>query len=156
MKFIADAMLGKLAKRMRLLGLDVLYDPELDDNDIIRLSMEQDRAILTRDTGLAARPLAGNHLYIKSEHVREQLDQVLAAFPEEQLPFTRCSECNEPVIPVAKEDVEDFVPRYVYEKNTEFLRCPKCGRIYWQGTHVKRMALQKKKSRPTRTGSQRI
>jgi uncharacterized protein with PIN domain len=156
MKFIADAMLGKLAKRMRLLGLDVLYDPGLDDNDIIHISMQQDRVILTRDTGLAARPLAANHLYVESEHVRKQLEQVLSAFPVEQLPLTRCSRCNEPVIPVAKENVQDFVPQYVYEKNDDFLQCPKCGRIYWHGTHVKRMALQKKKSRPTGTGSQRI
>ncbi len=158
MKFIADAMLGKLAKRMRLLGLDVLYDPGLNDNEIIRLSLEQERVILTRDTGLAARPLAANHLSIKSEQVGEQLDQILATFPAERLPLSRCSECNDPVIPIAKDDVRNFVPRYVYEKKEVFFQCPNCRRIYWQGTHVKRMVLREKKepSKNTGTGSKNI
>ncbi len=143
MKFIADTMLGKLAKRMRLLGLDVLYDPELNDNEIIRLSLDQDRLILTRDAGLAARPLAANHLSIRSELVSEQLDEVLSTFPAEQLPLTRCSECNELIISVTKQDVLDLVPQHVYEKINDFLQCPKCRRIYWLGTHVKKMKLQK-------------
>jgi uncharacterized protein with PIN domain len=147
MKFIADAMLGKLAKRMRLLGLDVVYDPGLSDNEIIRLSLEQERVILTRDTGLAARPLASNHLSIESGQVRKQLDEVFAAFHPEPQPLSRCSLCNAPVSPVAREDIQEFVPRHVYEKNAVFFQCPGCGRIYWQGTHVKRMALQKRAGR---------
>ena len=97
MKFIADVMLGRLAKRMRLLGFDVLYDSGLDDNEIIRLSLEQDRIILTRDTGLVTRPLAARHFFIHEDRVEEQLSQVLSAFPidEKILPLTRCSYCNE-------------------------------------------------------------
>ena len=134
-------MLGRLAKRMRLLGIDVLYDGALDDNEIIRISLEQDRVILTRDTGLAARPLAGNHLFINSDRVQEQVDQVLSTFPLESLPLTRCSGCNEPLEPLDKRDARDLVPLYVYETQTEFLRCPDCGRIYWKGSHVRRMAI---------------
>jgi uncharacterized protein with PIN domain len=143
MKFIADAMLGKLAKRMRLLGLDVLYDSELNDNEIIRISLEQERVILTRDTGLVARPLAANHLSIKSERAQEQLQEVLSSFPVEKHPLTRCSECNEPIVPVSKQEVRDLVPQHVYEKNAAFFLCPKCSRIYWQGTHIRKMKLQK-------------
>jgi uncharacterized protein len=155
MKFIADAMLGKLAKRMRLLGLDVLYDPGLSDNEIIRLSLEQERVILTRDTGLAARPLASNHLSLKSGEVMDQLEEVFAAFHPEPQPLSRCSVCNGPVRPIAKEDVQEIVPRYVYEKNAVFFHCPGCGRIYWQGTHVKKMVLQDKKraGQKPKTGS---
>jgi len=145
MKFIADAMLGKLAKRLRLLGLDVLYDPRLDDNEIIRSALEQDRVILTRDRALSVRPLARRQLFINSEQVEEQLDQVLSTCPSEQHPLTRCSACNEPNLPVAKEDVRDLVPQYVYEKTNDFLQCPNCRRIYWQGTHVIRMSLRQKK-----------
>lgn len=158
MKFIADAMLGKLAKRMRLLGLDVLYDPLLDDNDIIRLSLTEGRVILTRDAALSARPLAANHLFISSEQVEEQVGQVRSSFLLETLPLTRCSECNEQLAPVAKREVQDLVPQHVYERTSDFLQCPKCGRIYWQGTHVKRMALGRKKkpAKSTRAGSQGI
>lgn len=141
MKFIADVMLGKLAKRMRLLGFDVLYDRMLNDNELIRLSLEQDRVILTRDTALSARPLAAYHLFIKSERIREQLDQVRSTFPAESHPLTRCSRCNEPLALIKKQDAQDLVPQYVYEKTVDFLQCPMCKRIYWEGTHTKRMAL---------------
>ncbi len=139
MKFVADVMLGRLAKRLRLLGFDVLYERELSDNAIIRLSLEQSRVILTRDSALVARPLAANHLLIKSEHIQEQIEQVLSTFPEKAHALTRCTVCNVPLIRTSKEEVLDLVPSYVYERNDEFFRCTACGRIYWKGTHVGRM-----------------
>jgi len=149
MKFIADVMLGRLAKHLRLLGLDVLYDRTLSDNEIIRLSLEQDRIILTRDTGLAKRPLAAVHLFITSDRVREQLNQVLASVdPKTAIhPLTRCAVCNEPLTPINKEDIINRVPPYVYEKYGRFLQCARCGRIYWQGTHVRKMKLRPGKAR---------
>ena len=170
MKFIADVMLGRLAKRLRLLGFDVLYDRAFTDNELIRLSLEQHRIILTRDTGLAERPLAANHLFIQSDHVDEQIHQVLDALkenpppspfskggriglippltkggeggfasPKPLGPLTRCSLCNEPLTVIDKQEARDLVPQYVYERNDSFLRCGKCGRVYWKGTHVKRI-----------------
>jgi len=139
MIFIADVMLGRLAKRLRLLGIDVLYDNTLGDNAIISIALEQNRIILTRDTGLAVRPLAANHLFIKSNRVQDQVRQVLAAFPVTASPFTRCSECNRLLAPIDKCDVLDLVPPYVYQTISEFRRCTGCGRIYWKGTHVERM-----------------
>jgi uncharacterized protein with PIN domain len=147
MKFIADVMLGRLARRMRLLGLDVLYNRTLNDNEIIRLSLEQDRVILTRDKALSDRPLSGNHLFINSDLVQEQVDQVLTSFPLETLlePFSRCSECNDPLRPITREEAKDLVPQHVYENKYLFLRCPRCKRTYWQGTHVMRMAIAVRK-----------
>jgi uncharacterized protein with PIN domain len=139
MKFIADVMLGRLAKRLRLLGYDVLYDPTLDDNRLISLSLEQHRLILTRDEALAARPLASNHLFINSELVEEQLDQVLSESPGDASPLTRCSVCNEPLASLPRQEARDLVPPYVFENHETYLRCTVCGRIYWRGTHVRRM-----------------
>jgi uncharacterized protein with PIN domain len=145
MKFIADVMLGRLAKRLRLLGFDVLYDRTLDDNGVIRISIEQERMILTRDIALAARPLARNHLVIRDDKIGQQVDQVISAFPSQMVPapLTRCSECNELLNPISRQDAQNLVPAFVHEKNRDFLRCPGCGRTYWQGTHVKRMMLPK-------------
>jgi uncharacterized protein with PIN domain len=148
MKFIADVMLGRLAKRLRLRGFDVLYDRTLNDNEIIRLSLEQDRMILTRDTGLAARPLAKKHLLLVSaDRVQEQMEQVLSRFPHEMpdTPLTRCSECNEPLDHIEREEVQDLVPHHVYERKDLFFSCPQCNRIYWHGTHVLRMAFLERK-----------
>jgi uncharacterized protein with PIN domain len=147
MKFIADVMLGRLAKRMRLLGFDVLYDRTLDDNELIRLSLEQQRMILTRDTALVERPLATNHLFITGDSVKDQIRQVLSSFQSMPLTgfLTRCSLCNEPLAQIPREEAKDLVPRYVYEKQKSFLQCEKCGKIYWIGTHVRRMAISMEK-----------
>ncbi len=147
MKFIADVMLGRLARRMRLLGLDVLYNRTLNDNEIIRLSLEQDRVILTRDRALSDRPLAVNHLFIDSDLVQDQIGQVLSSFPPETPldPFSRCSECNDPLDQITREEAHDLVPQHVYESKYLFLRCPRCKRTYWQGTHVIRMEIPGRK-----------
>jgi uncharacterized protein len=143
MKFIADAMLGKLAKRMRLLGFDVLYGRTLDDNEIIRLSLEQNRVILTRDTELAGRPLATHLLFIKHDSVKDQLGQIIDTFVIESVPapLTRCSVCNDTLLPITKQDIKDIVPEYVYINYSGFLRCVSCGRVYWEGSHVRNMRL---------------
>jgi hypothetical protein len=142
MKFIADVMLGKLAKHLRLLGNDVLYDPAFSDNDLIRLALEQDRVILTRDTGLASRPLAQRHLFIGSDHVDVQLRQVLDAFPEgrSSATLTRCSVCNGVLSPLNKRDARDRVPEQVLRTASAFFQCRACERVYWEGSHVKNMA----------------
>ena len=144
MKFIADVMLGSLARRLRLLGHDVLYDRTLDDNTVIRISLEQDRVILTRDSGLAKRPLAANHLFIEANDTASQVLQVLSFLDlsspvERSASFTRCSACNSLLVPAVKLDVKDLVPEYVYHAHDEFLQCPGCQRVYWQGTHTERM-----------------
>jgi uncharacterized protein with PIN domain len=144
MKFIADVMLGKLAKRLRLLGLDVLYEPGFQDNEIIGLSLEQDRVILTRDRGLSKRPLAARHLLIISENVHDQLLQVLNTFRPSLDPaafLTRCSVCNELLKSTLKQEVRDLVPSYVYNRINTFLKCSCCGRIYWKGNHVRNLTL---------------
>jgi uncharacterized protein with PIN domain len=142
MKFIADAMLGKLAKRLRLLGHDVLYDAAFSDNDLIRLALEQDRTILTRDTVLASRPLAQRHLFIDSDHVDLQLRQVEDACSAEAAPapLSRCSICNGILAPVDKSTVCDRVPELVLRTAPAFFQCRACERIYWEGSHVKNMA----------------
>jgi uncharacterized protein with PIN domain len=146
MIFIADAMLGSLAKRLRLLGFDVLYDPALADNEILRLALEQGRVILTRDTGLASRPLARNHILIKSDHVEEQIQQVINTFSLPAAgPLTRCSVCNQPLAPLDRDAARDRVPEHVQRTMTTFFECKGCGRVYWEGSHVKNMASRRTK-----------
>lgn len=167
MKLIADVMLGRLAKRLRLLGFDVLYDRSLDDNGIIRLSLEQGRVILTRDTGLVSRPLAKAHIFVTSDRISEQLKEVLDRLSEnpptppsvkggqrvdlrtggkggfepveKPAPLTRCCLCNQPLKSMPKREVKDLVPEHVYATKKDFFKCTGCGKIYWKGTHVRRM-----------------
>jgi uncharacterized protein with PIN domain len=140
MKFIADAMLGKLAKRMRLLGLDVFYDAACEDNEVLRRALDDGRIILTRDTGLASRPLAQNHILIESGLVDEQLRQVLDAFTtSDKDALTRCSVCNEQLSELDRQEARDLVPEHVTATVSEFWCCHQCGRVYWKGSHVRNM-----------------
>jgi uncharacterized protein with PIN domain len=145
MKFIADVMLGKLSKRMRLLGFDVLYNRALDDNTIIRLALDQGRVILTRDASLASRPLARHHIYINSDFVDEQLHQVAEKTSLSSTALlSRCSACNTVLTTQGRDEVRDLVSIHVYEQHRDFLHCETCGRIYWKGTHVRNMRLSLK------------
>src|SRR5262249_50967308 len=95
MKFVADVMVGKLARWLRVLGLDVLYSNTFDDDEIVRLAESEHRIILTRDTGLVARRIESSYLFIESDHYKEQVQQVLRAFDLKEFQvFSRCLECN--------------------------------------------------------------
>ncbi len=137
MKFFADTMLGRLARWMRIMGYDVEYEPSIDDDEIIRRALEEGRIILTRDTLLARRrAIRGRFVFIKGDHLREQLHQIVERFGMEEERFlTRCLRCNLLLVDVVKEAVRDSVPPYVYTTQERFSACPGCGRIYWAGTH---------------------
>jgi hypothetical protein len=144
-RFVVDAMLGRLARWLRLLGHDVLYDPRRDDREIARIAAREDRVVLTRDHGLLARRLVRRGLLLSSDHVPDQLRQVVAALTltvDRARIFTRCIACNAAVAAVDKASIEGRVPPYVFRSHERFARCPGCGRIYWGGSH-ERLALRR-------------
>jgi len=134
-KFLADEMLGRLAKWLRILGYDTLYHQHLDDNELVRLARAEGRLILTRDTKLTRRR-GVRHLLIKSELVEEQLPQVLndLGLVLDNL-FSRCVICNTPLKEMERSAAKEQVPPYVFRTQECFKLCPQCGRIYWRGTH---------------------
>jgi uncharacterized protein with PIN domain len=139
-KFIADVMVGKLARWLRVLGFDVLYSNKYDDDEILRIAEAENRIILTRDTGLAARAGNSRCLFIENDNYREQIQQVLRWFGLKDFAvFSRCLECNNLLEDVDKEVVFNDVPPYVYLTQDRFARCPSCRRIYWHGTHADEM-----------------
>lgn len=141
--FVADVMVGKLARWLRVLGFDVLYSNKYGDDEIIRISDGQNRLILTRDVQLASRRPANQCLLIESGDYKEQLRQVLGSLDLKDFKaFSRCLECNARLEEVEKEAVFDKVPPFVYLTQDRFARCPQCERIYWQGTHTQEMLKQ--------------
>jgi uncharacterized protein len=138
MKFIADAMLGRLAKWMRIMGSDVAYYRDIQDRELIQRAQKEDRVILTRDTQLIRRRKAGVLLFlVQGDGFREQLKQVSLQFsldPFKDL-LSRCSACNAMLSEVDKEAVKGFVPEYVFNHQAGFRTCPGCSRIYWPATH---------------------
>ena len=136
MKFICDEMLGTLAKWLRIMGYDTEYAKGMDDEEIISRAAEEGRAILTRDKLLARK--GGNSLYIGERKLEEQIRKVIEHFNldvEEERLLSRCTICNVEVEKVEKGEVREKVPEHVWQSHDEFWRCPKCGRIYWMGSH---------------------
>lgn len=140
MKFVADHMLGRLAKWLRALGYDTVYSPNLDDPDLVRISQAEGRLLLTRDTGIAKRK-GVDCLLIGSDQLDEQLGQVVRhcglQLDGELAP--RCLRCNEVLDEVQREVARDLVPPYVWQTQSQFRRCPACSRLYWRGTHWTKM-----------------
>jgi uncharacterized protein with PIN domain len=135
-------MLGALARWLRILDVDVAYDPELDDAALVDRAVADGRVILTRDRRLTHRRLARNHLLIRSEVVDEQVRQVLEELgitPDPQRFLGRCLRCNLPLTSMEASQARARVPPWVARTHDEYRVCPGCGRIYWRGTHAERM-----------------
>lgn len=140
-RFVADVHLGKLARHLRMAGLDTLYADRWDDDEIVRISRVQKRTILTRDKAMLRRGDVERGYYVRATESEAQLAEVIRALQLEGLvlPFTRCRECNVPLEDVAKEAVIDRLPEQVRAFYDRFKRCPGCERVYWEGTHFARM-----------------
>ncbi len=139
MKFAVDSMLGRLAKYLRFLGYDTFYSNNLvDDLSLIKICRDEDRILLTRDKELAKR--YENSYYVKSPDYKEQIRDIFNKFSLnfEQV-LTMCSVCNVKLQKIDKNYVRDKVPEIVYSSHDEFFICPKCKRIYWEGSHTKKI-----------------
>jgi len=137
MRFVADTMLGKLAKWLRILGYDTLYWRELDDHQLIELAAREGRVLLTADRQLMKYRRA-QKFFISKSHWREQLREVMTSFNmNAQEAFTRCVACNSKLEAINKEGVRDKVPLYIYKNHQEFGKCPSCSKVYWKGTHFR-------------------
>ena len=138
-RLVADVMLGRLAKWLRLMGYDTRYDNAAADVTLLRIAQQEDRILLTRDRGLS-RQRGVRAIWIESQELAAQIRQVQAAVgPPPDSALTRCAVCNTRLEPIAKDGVEDRVPPYVFQTQDEFYHCRQCGRIYWAATHVDRM-----------------
>jgi hypothetical protein len=144
LRFIVDANVGKLAKWLRILGYDAVFINNLSDDEIIGIAMDEERILLTKDTGILRRRVVYSGelklVLIRDDMVKDQLRQVIQTLRlnDFQL-FSRCIECNEPLVPREKEEVKDLVPPYVFQTQEQYMQCPSCHRIYWRGTHWQRM-----------------
>jgi hypothetical protein len=138
--FFADAMLGKLARWLRMLGYDTAYEKIISDEALIARVLTEDRWLLTRDSYLVQRKiLRGRHTLIVSDHLQDQLRQLRSELHLEldlgDRTASRCASCNSILIVIPHEEATLTVPAYVANVHLQFMRCPNCGHIYWPGTH---------------------
>jgi len=137
-KFITDASLGRLAKWLRLLGYDTVVFPNQAGREMLRLAAAEDRIVLTRRKDMTERQFSGRLFLIAGVDIASQLNDVISKYSlkvDHQNMFGICLECNEKLYPVAREEVRDLVPPFVFENCTEYNQCPRCHNVYWAGTH---------------------
>ena len=141
-RFVADAHLGGLARLLRMLGFDTLYDNQADDAQIRRVAADERRTILTRDRDLLICRDVTHGCYVHALKPEEQLREIVERLQlaGRALPFTRCLHCNLPLAPADKAQIVDRLPPAVAERHDAFRQCPGCARVYWPGDHYRRMS----------------
>jgi uncharacterized protein with PIN domain len=139
--FVADVMLGRLTRWLRILGYDIIYFHKAPDDFLIYVTLESGRILMTRDRRLAADPILApdRSFLVEDTRLPHQLREVLERFPKRGRP--RCADCNGLLEEVDREQVKDQVPDYVYLTSPRFWRCPSCGKVLWEGTHKRNMLL---------------
>lgn len=140
-RFAADAMLGRLARWLRLLGFDCVYEAGFSDEAIARLAASDGRTLLTRDRRLPEEWWLPDVHVVSAQDVPQQLAEVIARFglaPRVRV-LTRCSRCNRGLVRVPRGDVAARVPPRALREHEEFSECRGCGRVYWEGSHAARI-----------------
>jgi uncharacterized protein with PIN domain/sulfur carrier protein ThiS len=139
-RFVADVHLGKLARHLRLIGIDTAYRADADDEALANLSNREGRILLTRDQGLLKRRIVAHGYFVRSTLPQHQLVEVLQRFgPLDTRPFSRCLRCNVVLHEVPKSAVDSSLLPRTRQHYDRFERCSGCGRIYWRGSHWQRL-----------------
>lgn len=140
-KFILDVHLGKLGRLMRMMGIDSLYENNYSDEQIVIISIEKKRCILTRDLGILKRKEVTRGYWVRNTDPAKQLKEIINRFNLSRYlkEFSRCILCNNELHEIDKESVFSRLPPKVKKAYDHFFICSKCDKIYWAGTHVDEM-----------------
>jgi hypothetical protein len=140
-RFVLDTHLGQLARYLRMLGFDCLYQNNYEDDELAEISGKQQRILLSRDRGLLKRNLVTHGYCIKDIDPRLQTLEVIRRFDLREIihPFQRCLKCNGRLISVDKEDIVDRLNDDTRRFYDEFQICESCNQIYWKGSHYEHM-----------------
>ncbi len=140
-KFICDVHLGKLARNLRLMGIDTFYQKNITDDEIVNVSLKEKRTILTRDTGILKRKCVTHGYFIRNQDPKKQVLEVTSRFQliKKIKPFTLCLECGNKLKHISKKEIVYLLPKKVSEIQRKYYKCEHCNKIYWQGTHFKNM-----------------
>jgi uncharacterized protein with PIN domain len=141
LRFVADAHLGGLARLLRMAGFDTLYDNNYRDEVIEAIAHDEGRVVLTRDRELLKRRTITHGCYVHTLKAAHQLKELFDRLDlsSSARPFTVCLHCNAPLRDVDKAEVIDQLPPSVRELHNEFNTCDVCHRVFWKGSHWKRM-----------------
>jgi len=143
-KFLADGMLGKLTRWLRMLGHDVKYSNKLDDDELAAIAEKERRILLTRDLELCQRATAKgiSAFCVAGENEAARLAELAKRFSIAlviNLENSRCPKCNTKLRVVLKEKLAGEVEKNTFAHYSDFWKCSRCEQIYWQGAHWDRI-----------------
>ena len=140
-RFIADAHLGRLARYLRFAGVDTRWRNAWSDADLVKIACSEERVVLTRDRDLLMHRALGAGCYLRDKRPLAQLAEVARRYALDLVgeKTSRCLECNEVLESVSKPEVAGRLQPGTVSAFDEFWRCRECGRVFWRGSHWKRM-----------------
>jgi hypothetical protein len=150
-KFIVDLNAGKLAKWLRIIGYNALLFTDEDDGKMIKIALNENRVILTKDSQIMKRRLVASGklkaVLIEGDNPKTQLQQIANALDLDYQfkPFSVCLECNQNLIERRKDEISSMVPSYVLKTQSQYMECPSCHRVFWRGTHWQAMSQELEK-----------
>jgi uncharacterized protein len=140
LKFLADAMLGKLTRWLRMLGHDVIYSVQFGDSQLLELAKREERVLLTKDLELyksaIVKGMAAYYFECKIESERlTELAKRYSLDLEMDMNKSHCPICNTKLNLTPKEQIQNDLEKNTLAYYDKFWKCPNCGQIYWQGAH---------------------
>jgi uncharacterized protein len=140
-KFVLDVHLGTLARYLRMIGFDSKYQNNFIDNEMVNISLKENRTILTRDKGILKRNQVTHGYWVRNENPELQLKEVADRFclTNQVREFDRCLDCNSRLEKVDKESIITKLPLRVRQRQNDFWHCKECDKIFWRGSHFEKM-----------------
>jgi len=140
-KFVLDVHLGTLTRYLRMLGFDSSYKNNFTKEELVNISLNEKRTLITKDRNLLKRNEITHGYWIRNDDPVKQAREVIERFDLRNSikEFSRCMECNSFLLPVDKNEIENKLPPKVKEQQSEFHRCSDCNKIYWKGSHYEKM-----------------
>ena len=144
-QFVADAMLGRLTRWLRILGYAVFYDQALSDDQILALAQDKNGILLTRDYELHKRAQHQDmrSLYLRGVTVLDKLVEIATRYSISfhlDASISRCAKCGDHLQQVDKTTIQTEIPAGTFSHFSAFWRCETCGKVYWQGSHWNRIS----------------
>jgi uncharacterized protein with PIN domain len=144
LRFLADGMLGKLARWLRMLGNDTEYSTALSDDELLAKAKSESRTLLTRDFELYQRAISRGiyAYYVQGNSEAKRLAELAKRFGlplEVDMENSHCPRCNAKLQAASKEQVQADVEKNTFLHYDKFWKCPNCGHVYWQGAHWKQI-----------------
>jgi uncharacterized protein with PIN domain len=143
-KFLADGMMGKLARWLRMLGQDVIYSVKFNDSELLELAKKEDRILLTKDFELYKRAIIRglDAYYVEGKSGSEHLAEVAKRYNLSlmiDMDKSNCPICNTKLSAIPKEQLQGEIEKNTFTYYDKFWKCPNCGQIYRQGAHWKQI-----------------